>query len=75
MADPSNAKKSLLRAFNEKAGARLPESSIERATNTSMDDARRESLSGFHEKASKKVRTAITNLERPSSHHFVLDLP
>jgi hypothetical protein len=63
IADPSNAKKSLLKAFNEKAGARLPETSMERGANTSMDDARRESLSGFREKPSKKVRTTITNLE------------
>jgi hypothetical protein len=60
IADPSHAKKSLLRTFNEKVGARLPETPMEHAENTTIDEARCETLSGFREKALKKVRITIT---------------
>lgn len=76
-ADPLNAKKLVLQTFHDKISGRASGTiAMERAGNTSMDDARQETLSGFRDKAtnsSKKVSIKVEYPTKPPHHGFLIE--
>ena len=56
----ATAKKRILDVFGTRANARAPSpSTVERDSNTSIEEARRETMSGFRDKSGKKVRVDV----------------